>query len=204
GYVPQDHFETAPDAGFEPATHMVLAPRTFLYSDTDLKSPRSGYRSMGSKLRICGQQTTRGTEYAIVEGGHAIIANHLIQIGNWMPDPVSIAETLLHTPYLWGGNSAFGVDCSGLVSLANLLCGKRVLRDSDMQAQTIGEEIPLESDKLRRGDLVFWKGHVGLMTDDSTLLHANGHSMSVALESLADAITRIGYLYGQPTRIRRP
>lgn len=204
GYVLQDHIEMAPDAGFEPATHMVLAPRTFLYSDADLKNPRSGYRSMGSKLRICDQQTTRGTDYAILESGHAVIANHLIEIGNWMQDPVSIAETLLHTPYLWGGNSAFGIDCSGLISLANLLCGKRVLRDSDMQAKTIGNEIPLGTKKLLRGDLVFWKGHVGLMADAKTLLHANGHSMSVALEPLADAVTRIGYLYGQPTGIRRP
>ena len=204
GYVRQSDITMAPDAGFEPATHMVLAPRTFLYSESDMKMPRTGYRSMGSKLRITERQTTRGTDYAILDSGGAVIAQHLIPVGTWMKDPVSVAETLLHTPYLWGGNTAFGIDCSGLVSLANLLCGRSVLRDSDMQANTIGDEVPMELDKLRRGDLVFWKGHVGMMADAMTLLHANGHSMNVALEPLAEAVERIGYLYGQPTNIRRP
>ena len=185
-------------------THMVSAPRTFLYSDKDLKSPRSGYRSMGSKVRVVDQATTRGTDYAILEGGEAIIANHLIEIGDWLSDPVSVAETLLHTPYLWGGNTGFGIDCSGLVSLSNLLCGNVVLRDSDMQAASIGEVIPLDTDNLRRGDLIFWKGHVGMMADNKTMLHANGNTMNVALEPLAEAIERIGYLYDAPTLARRP
>ncbi|MEP0942889.1 MAG: NlpC/P60 family protein [Rhizobiaceae bacterium] len=185
-------------------THMVTAPRTFLYSESDLKSPRSGYRSIGSKLTVVDKATTRGTDYAILDNGEAIIANHLTAIGDWLSDPTTVAETLLHTPYLWGGGSGFGIDCSGLVSIAHLLCGQIVLRDSDMQAASIGEVIPLDIDQLERGDLIFWNGHVGLMADSRNLLHANGNTMNVALEPLADAIKRIGYLYDAPTLARRP
>lgn len=195
--------ELDPIASSKP-THMVAAPRTFLYSDTDLKSPRSGYRSIGSKVKVVDRATTRGTDYAVLDDGNAVIAKHLIDIGDWLPDPVGVAETLLHSPYLWGGNTGFGLDCSGLVWLANLLCGNTVLRDSDMQAASIGEIIPLDTNALHRGDLIFWKGHVGMMADSQTLLHANGNTMNVALEPLADAIERIGYLYDTPTLARRP
>ena len=185
-------------------THMVNAPRTFLYPQPDLKIPRSGYRSMGSKLVVVDHVTNRGTDYAILETGDAVIARHLIALGEWLSDPVSVAETLLHTPYLWGGDTGFGIDCSGLVFLSNMLCGRTVLRDSDMQAASIGKQIDLDPDRLQRGDLVFWKGHVGMMADRQNLLHANGNTMNVAMEKLSDAIARIGYLYGQPTVIRRP
>lgn len=185
-------------------THMVLAPRTFLYPGPDLKFHRSGYRSIGSRVTVVDETETRGTRYARLASGHSVIANHLIRLGDWRDDPVAVAETLLHTPYLWGGDSGFGVDCSGLVALGHLLCGRTVPRDSDMQAASLGEELPLEQEGLRRGDLVFWKGHVGMMSDGKTLLHANGHTMNVAHEPLADAIERIGYLYGQPTAMRRP
>jgi cell wall-associated NlpC family hydrolase len=202
GYLRRELIEPTSPTGSSP-THMVTAPRTFLYSETDLKSPRCGYRSMGSKLVVVDQATTRGTDYAILDSGEALIANHLIKIGDWLSDPVSVAETLLHTPYLWGGSTGFGIDCSGLVSIAYMLCGRSVLRDSDMQAASIGEVIPLDTDQLRRGDLVFWKGHVGMMANGQNLLHANGNTMNVALEPLADAIKRISFLYGDPTLARR-
>ena len=201
GYVRQEVLVT--DNLTDP-THMVIAPRTFLYREPDLKMGRTGYRSMGSKLVVTGETTTRGTNYLILDSGEAVIAHHLIKIGDWQSDPVSVAETLLHTPYLWGGNTGFGLDCSGLVWLANLLCGNPVLRDSDMQAASIGEEISMDFRQLRRGDLVFWRGHVGMMADGENLLHANGNSMNVALEPLESAIERIGYLYEQPTMVRRP
>ena len=205
GYVGYLPISTLTTPGDEP-THMVLAPRTFLYTESDLKSARAGFRSMGSQVKVVDEATTRGTDYLILKDGSSVIARHLIAIGDWMSDLVSVAETLLHTPYLWGGNTAFGVDCSGLISLANRLCGKMVLRDSDMQAESIGEV--LETDRqfsnLQRGDLVFWKGHVGMMFDAETLLHSNGHTMDVALEPFAGAVERIGYLYGQPTLVRRP
>ncbi|MEP1206875.1 MAG: NlpC/P60 family protein [Rhizobiaceae bacterium] len=185
-------------------THMVIAPRTFLYSGPDLKKARVGYRSMGSRVSVAGSASTRGTDYSILSSGEAVISRHLIDIGDWRSDPVSVAETLLHTPYLWGGNTAFGVDCSGLVSLSHMLCGSHVSRDSDMQAASIGKEIAMDFDQLERGDLVFWNGHVGMMADGKNLLHANGNTMNVALEPLADAIERISFLYDKPTLVRRP
>ncbi|MEE9314272.1 MAG: NlpC/P60 family protein [Rhizobiaceae bacterium] len=186
------------------ATHMVLAPRTFLYPTADLQHPRVGYRSMGSKISVADKATTRGTDYLILDTGEAVIAGHAIELGDWKSDPVSVAETLLYTPYLWGGDTGFGIDCSGMVSTANMLCGKTVLRDSDMQAASIGDVLDTDFTDLKRGDLVFWKGHVGMMMDQKNLLHSNGNTMNVAIEDLAGAIKRIGYLYGQPTIARRP
>ena len=204
GYV-QEQVLVPLDSQAQPApTHMVLAPRTFLYRAPDLKLGRVGYRSMGSKLCVADRISTRGTDYAILQSGEAVISNHLIEIGNWKSDPLSVAETLIHTPYLWGGSTGFGVDCSGLVALSYMLCGQQVLRDSDMQAASIGSEIPMDFDRLQRGDLVFWNGHVGMMADGKNLLHANGNTMDVAYEPLAKAIERIGYLYQQPTMVRRP
>lgn len=187
-------------------THCVAVPRTFVYSAVDLKSPMRHPLSMGSRLRIVDAQTVRGTNYLIADDGSAVIARHVCSIEAPQQDYVSVAESLLGTPYLWGGNSAFGIDCSGLVGLAMMMCGKLVLRDTDMMVTTCGEEIEPGDDfeHLKRGDLVFWKGHVGIMTDPSMLLHANGHTMDVAREPLAEAMARIGYLYGQPTCVRRP
>jgi cell wall-associated NlpC family hydrolase len=187
-------------------THIVAAPRSFLYPGPDLKLPRSGELSMGSAVAVSGYAETRGTRYALLASGEALVAGHLRPIGDAAPDYVAVAETLLNTPYLWGGVSAFGIDCSGLVQLAMRMAGKEVLRDSDMQAESIGE--PVEPGPgfsgLRRGDLVFWKGHVAIMTDAENTLHANGHTMLVSRERLSDAVDRIGYLYGGPTGFRRP
>ena len=132
-----------------------------------------------------------------------LIAAHCQPIGKPIDtDYVAVASRFLETPYLWGGRSGFGIDCSGLVQLAMMMTGRAAPRDSDMQASRLGT--PIERDALQRGDLVFWKGHVGIMEDDKTLLHANGHTMTVARENLEDAIKRIGWLYDAPTGFRRP
>ncbi|PDQ20446.1 peptidase P60 [Mesorhizobium sanjuanii] len=187
-------------------THVVSVPRTFLYPGPDLRFPITGQLSMGSAVTVTGAAETRGTHYALLPSGEAIISGHLRSVGEAVPDYVAVAETFLGTPYLWGGVSGFGIDCSGLVQLALRMAGRQVLRDSDMQAATIGAPLDPGPDfaGLRRGDLVFWKGHVAIMTDAKTMIHANGHTMLVSREGFKDAVARIGYLYGGPTGYRRP
>jgi len=187
-------------------THIVSAPRTFLYPGADLRFPIAGQLSMGSTVTVTGAAETRGTHYALLPSGEALIAGHLRPLADVAADYVAVAEMFLGTPYLWGGTSGFGIDCSGLVQLAMRMAGRDVLRDSDMQAAGLGEPLDPGPDfaGLKRGDLVFWKGHVAVMTDSETMIHANGHTMLVSREGLKEAIDRIGYLYGGPTGFRRP
>jgi cell wall-associated NlpC family hydrolase len=185
-------------------THVVTAPRTFLYPGPDLKLPATGALSMGSRVAVAGNTETRGTRYALLASGEAIIEKHLAPLSWRADDFVEVAETLVNTPYLWAGASGFGIDCSGLVQLSMRLAGRDVLRDSDMQAASIGEPVERGAG-LRRGDLVFWKGHAAIMTGADAIVHANGHTMTVAHEGLDEAIDRVAYLYGSgPTGFRRP
>lgn len=188
-----------------PLSHVVAAPRSFLYPEPDMKRPRAGEISLGARVGVTERAETRGTAYARIDTGEWMIERHLAPLDGEKPDFVAAAEQLLRTPYLWGGASAHGIDCSGLVQLSLRMAGKNVLRDTDMQEATLGEAIEPGEDfrELRRGDLVFWRGHVGVMADRETLIHANGHTMDVALEPLAEAVGRIGYLYGGPTAFRR-
>ena len=188
------------------ATHMVIVPRTFIYPGSDLRFPHTKALSLGSRVRIVGSAETRGTQYALLENGEALIAGHLASLDQHAPDYVAVAETLLHTPYLWGGTSGFGIDCSGIVQLSMWVSGRKVLRDSDMQQNTLGEIIEPDANysNLKRGDLVFWKGHVAICASPDMLIHASGHTMTVTMEPLNDAIKRIAYLYDLPTLIRRP
>lgn len=187
-------------------THHVKVPRTFLYPQPDMKRKACGQLSMGSFVEVTSTHRERGTDYSILKSGESLISGHLLTIGRYEPDYVAVAESLLHIPYLWGGDSGFGLDCSGLVQLSMAMAGKQVLRDSDMQAATTGEIISPGSDysNLKRGDLVFWKGHVAIVRGDGAIIHANGHTMTVAIEPLARAIDRIAYLYDKPIGYRRP
>lgn len=187
--------------GSEP-THWVTAPRTFVYSEPDMKRPVTRALSMGSRITVTGEAETRGTRYLLVDGG-AVIAKHVaavdVPVSN---DYVSVATRFLASPYLWGGRSGFGLDCSGLVQLTMMMAGKAVLRDTDMQRASIGIEI--DRDELRRGDLVFWKGHVAIMVDAGMMIHSSGFTMDVSHEGLDDAIKRIEPMYGLPLLYRRP
>lgn len=186
-----------------PATHYVCAPRTFQYLQADLRGNFDEVLSLGSKVHVVEMVETRATLYSILDNGKAIISQHLKPIDTYITDYVSVAESLINTPYLWGGASGFGIDCSGLVQLAQAMAGRAVLRDTDMQQATIGREL-LEDETLQRGDLVFWKGHVAIMVDDKNIIHANGASMDVKIEVLQSAIERIAQLYQYPTMKRRP
>jgi cell wall-associated NlpC family hydrolase len=139
---------------------------------------------MGSALAVNEFVDVRDTRYALLAGGGAHNRGASARGRGLESDYVAVAETLIRTPYLWGGSSAFGIDCSGLVQLSMRMTGRDVLRDSDMQAGHLGEPLDLASDQLRRGDLVFWKGHVAIMTNKHTIIHASGYTMDVALEPL--------------------
>lgn len=203
GYVPVD----AVSIGFKKISHIIAQPRTFLYPEPDMKIRPLALLSMGSRLDIVDQTKGNGIEFLITRDGQAVVERHCRHFKAFSgPDYVNHAGRLLETPYRWGGCSAFGIDCSGLVQLAMFMTGNYVKRDSDMQAASIGQEIDAgEGYKyLERGDLIFWNGHVAIVEDNKTILHANGYTMSVAREPLASAIDRIEPLYGKPTLFRRP
>ena len=188
------------------ATHSVSVPRTFLYPGPDMKFPVTSALSIGSRLSVVGEVETRGTDYLLLGSGEAIIAAHARRVNDHFDDPVAVAARLIDTPYLWGGRTAFGIDCSGLVQLSHAICGNALQRDSDMLRAEAGELIGEGADHppLRRGDLVFWKGHVAMMEDETMMLHASGHTMNVVREPFTEAIARIGHLYGLPLAYRRP
>ncbi len=191
-----------------PASHRVSAVRTFAYPGPSMKLPRAMTLSLGSRVHVVERQG----DFAVVAGvaGLArtcIWAAHLSPLDHHAADPVAVAEQLLHVPYLWGGKSSLGLDCSGLAQLAFDAAGITVPRDSDLQEHSVGRLVGTAPDLagLRRGDLVFWKGHVGLMQSAGQLLHANGFHMMVVSEPLSVAVERIKAKGGGPvTSIRRP
>jgi len=136
--------------------------------------------------------------------GNFIINSHLAGLDHLEEDFVTSAENFTGAPYLWGGKTSFGLDCSGLIQIALQTCGIEAPRDSDMQAEELGTPLASENwGNLKRGDLVFWKGHVGVMCNEDTLLHANGHHMLVAREPFKHATARIASEYGEITQINR-
>ncbi|MBE1504487.1 C40 family peptidase [Rhizobium viscosum] len=199
GYLPESAVAEAASA----PTHVVVSQRTFLYPEPELRKPYKTVLSMGSRVHIAGKTEARGNHYLVLDDGTAIFSKHLQPLGALDgQDYVDIAARFLETPYLWGGRSGLGIDCSGLVQLALQMTGRSAPRDTDMQAAGLGE--PIERSDVRRGDLVFWKGHVAIFEDPETIIHANGHTMSVARENFEAAVERIGWLYEQPTGYRRP
>ncbi|XHC00399.1 NlpC/P60 family protein [Nitratireductor sp. ac15] len=203
GYVGYVNAAALAAEDFTP-THRVRAQRSFVYPEPELKKPAIAAHSMGAAVCVTETVENRGTQYMLLASGGAMIAGHLQPLSVHAEDYVAVAETFLHTPYLWGGTSGFGIDCSGLVQLSMRMAGKTVLRDTDMQADSIGDLINPAETALKRGDLVFWKGHVAIMLDPEMMLHANGNTMNVAREPLSDAIERIERLYGRPSHYRRP
>ncbi|MFT4181097.1 MAG: NlpC/P60 family protein [Rhizobium sp.] len=198
GYLPDD----AVKAGLAAPTHIVVPQRTFLYPEPELRKPHVGVLSMGSRVRVTGTAEARGNHYVVLADGTAIFAKHVQPIGyNDGGDYVDIAAKFMEAPYLWGGRSGLGLDCSSLIQLALLMTGRSAPRDSDMQAAGLGK--PIAREELRRGDFVFWKGHAAIMEDAETIIHANGNTMTVARENFAAAVERIGWLYEYPTGYRR-
>lgn len=194
-----------PDAALGKAgpasTHLVRAPRSFLFPAPDFKRPPVGALTIGAAVRVVGQEG----DYARLDTGAFIARSHLVEIGRPGGHFVAIAETLLHVPYLWGGKSGLGIDCSGLVQLSLALTGVAAPRDSGPQGHELGvvvAEGALPTD-IRRGDLLFWKDHVAIARDDITMIHANVHHMAVAIEDMRGAIARIAAKDNPLLRVRR-
>ncbi len=179
-------------------SHRVSALRTYAFSEPSIKSAIVGLYSLNGLLTI------EAREGRFVKAARAgwFIDHHLSEIGQFATDPVAIAEQFLGAPYQWGGRESLGLDCSGLVQQAFYACGRSCPRDTDMQQAAFSQEV--NQADLVRGDLVFWRGHVGLMRDAGTLIHANAHHMMVASEPLEAAILRIEAAgSGLPTAYRR-
>lgn len=183
----------------EAATHQVAVLRTYAFDAPDIKSRPAGLYSLGALVSVEAHEG----RFAKGAGTGWFIEAHLAPIG--LPaavDPAKVALGFLGAPYQWGGRESLGLDCSGLVQQALAATGKAVPRDTDMQ---FGFFQPIDEADRRRGDLVFWKGHVAILLDRDTIVHANAHHMAVAIEPLDEAIARIDAAgVGQPTGWRRP
>ena len=189
GWLPEAVLEQGP-----PATHWVASTGTHLYAQPKASSQNLSALPMGARVSVLDQvgsyaQTTQGF----------IPTSHLLPLGTHLTDPVAVAEMFLQSPYLWGGNSRAGIDCSGLAQIVHHACGIALPADSDLQ-EAAGTVVQGE---FQRGDLLFWKGHVALAVDSQRLIHANGHTMSVAYEGIAEAIHRIEQAEGAPLRSHR-
>lgn len=190
GYIRTDDIGT--DAG--PMTHVVRARQSYLAPTPVLKNSHAMRPvSFGTELAVTAHhEAGRWAEVAALgtTGPLYVPAAHLRAIAEPETDPAAIAERFIGTPYHWGGNSGFGIDCSGLVQAAYLACGVTCPGDSDLQRERFGRLLS-DDDTLARGDLVFWAGHVAMMLDGERIIHANAHHMAVTIEPLAAAIDRI-------------
>jgi cell wall-associated NlpC family hydrolase len=184
--------EPAVDQAAAP-THWVHVLATHAYPDPRVQAAPAIWLSHGARVAV-GAVTG---VWASTDAGF-IPAQHLRAMHEPEDDPVAVARRFLGVPYLWGGNGAAGLDCSGLVQAALIACGQDCPGDSDQQ-MALGAEV---SGDLRPGDLIFWKGHVAMVSGPDQIIHANGHSMNVALEGLAAATARIA-ADGLPVLARR-
>ena len=184
GYVPTSALGEASEP-----THRVSAPSALVFSQPDVLSPHVAELPLGALLAVTGQDGS----FLAIDGGYI----HERHVGALRPngsDWLAVARSFVGTPYLWGGRTRWGIDCSGLVQVALGACGIEAPRDSDMQQQALGHDV----DTPAAGDLFFFPGHVGIMADDTNLLHANSHWMGTVIEPLADVVARIAANHATP------
>jgi cell wall-associated NlpC family hydrolase len=179
------------------ATHKVAVLRTILFPGRSIKAQPVEGLLLGSRLAVVGQDV----DLARLASGGYVPARHLVPLDAAAADFVAVAERFTGVPYLWGGKTSLGIDCSGLVQVSLTACGTECPRDSDMQ-RALGTAVAPD-EALQRGDLVFWAGHVGMMRDAATLLHANAFHMAVTSEPIVEAITRIRAAGNEVAAIKR-
>ncbi len=209
GYLPASALGTT----VTPPTHRVSATGTFVYPEPNIKTPPAMHLALNARLAVL---ETRERFAALATGGF-VITHHIAALDQPARDFVALAERFEGTPYLWGGRTRIGLDCSGLVQLAMDAAGLDCPRDTDMQRNEVGTDVPVPAplaapksehvdvEGLHRGDVIFWQGHVGIMTDSHMLLHANGHHMSTVVEPVIDAAVRIQRQEALPVMaVKRP
>jgi cell wall-associated NlpC family hydrolase len=181
-------------------THKITAIRTFAFPGPSIKLPPVDTLLMGSLITVSREDGP----FAVTREGWYLPRTHVGSIGRNAEDFVAVAEMFAGTPYLWGGKSSLGIDCSGLVQVSLNSAGTGCPRDSDMQQDSLGRALdPAETRKLQRGDLIFWKGHVAIVRDAETTIHANAHHMATVVENTREAIARIKAAGSDVTAIKR-
>jgi cell wall-associated NlpC family hydrolase len=186
-----------------PATHSLAVLRSYVFPEPDLKKPPLDLLSMGASVAVVGEDGA----YSRIASGGWVYSRHLAKFDNVEADHAEIALRFTGTPYLWGGKTSIGLDCSGLIQVALARCGQIVPRDTDMQEAAIGAAVAYTGDAsvLRRGDLVFWPGHAGIWIDTDRFVHANATDMMVAVAPLSDVAAYIADATGDRiSSVRRP
>ena len=196
-------------AGFLPAsalhapgaapTHKVAALRTLVFPGPSITLPPLEGLALGCRLAVARIEDA----FAVTAAGGYVPARHLVSIDSHESDFVAVAERFLGAPYLWGGKTSLGLDCSGLLQVALGACGVACPRDSAVQEKALGRALAISPSELRRGDLVFWRRHVAIVRDEASLVHANAFHMAVAFEPTAQAIARIRASGSDVTSMRR-
>jgi cell wall-associated NlpC family hydrolase len=180
-----------------PPTHKVTALRTLVFPGPSIKLPPTDALLLGAQVAVVREQDS----FAVTAAGGFVPKSHLASVATAESDFVAVAERFLGVPYLWGGKTSMGIDCSGLVQVALTACGIKCPRDSDMQESALGKPVSLAG--LQAGDLIFWKGHVAIARARNSLIHANAFHMAVAVEPVAEALARIAIAGSQVTSVRR-
>jgi cell wall-associated NlpC family hydrolase len=196
GWLPES---TLAKPGAAP-THKVTALSTLAFPGPSIKLPPVASLPLGARVAVAREDAS----FAVTREGHHLPRQHLGPLDAREADFVAVAERFAGVPYLWGGKSAFGIDCSGLLQVSLAAAGTGCPRDSDMQCEALGRALSADEAKHpQRGDLIFWKGHVAIVRDGTSIVHANAHHMATVVENTGEAIARIKAAGSEIVAIKR-